>query len=71
MLPGPCQILWSEFARVRQLVSSLLFLKFSFEGEYKKLELSEKNIFLKMYQKKISNPKLMNIQERKNLQQLD
>ena len=27
-----------------------------FEGEYKKLELSEKNIFLKMYQKKISKP---------------
>ena len=27
-----------------------------FEGEYKKIELTEKNIFLKMYEKKISKP---------------
>ena len=27
-----------------------------FEGEYKKIEFSEKNIFLKMYEKKISKP---------------
>ena len=27
-----------------------------FEGEYKKIELAEKNIFLKMYEKKISKP---------------
>ena len=28
----------------------------NFEGEYKKIEFSEKNIFLKMYEKKISKP---------------
>ena len=27
-----------------------------FQGEYKKIEISEKNIFLKMYEKKISKP---------------
>ena len=27
-----------------------------FEGEYRKIEFSEKNIFLKMYEKKISKP---------------
>jgi 5-(carboxyamino)imidazole ribonucleotide synthase len=27
-----------------------------FEGEYKKIDFSEKNIFLKMYEKKISKP---------------
>ena len=27
-----------------------------FEGEYKKIKFSEKNIFLKMYEKKISKP---------------
>ena len=27
-----------------------------FEGEYKKIDLAEKNIFLKMYEKKISKP---------------
>jgi len=27
-----------------------------FQGEYKKIEFSEKNIFLKMYEKKISKP---------------
>ena len=27
-----------------------------FQGEYKKIEISEKNIFLKMYEKKVSKP---------------
>ena len=27
-----------------------------FQGEYKKIEISEKNIYLKMYEKKISKP---------------